>query len=135
MLTDRSFSKEGDKQVCRHPDCAQKQTFYRTADLDRHYRYDHCSDETCKCKHDECSGSTSCFGRKDKYEEHLRRHQKESRDNTAKAIFDVGTWKETQEGKGEGTIKDIWWQCAKYLGWVKDPLRRASLQTGAESVG
>jgi len=51
----------------------------------------------------------------------LKRHQKESRDNTAKATFDVGTWKKIQEAKEAGTIGDRWWQCAKCLGWVKGP--------------
>jgi hypothetical protein len=109
---------------CRFPGCLTQKRFNRSADLDRHYRNVHASEdqrEHFECDYPKCDRARDPFTRKDHYRDHLRDYHKEDlgqakgakRENPKK-------WEQAQKAwLAERNIKPYWWRCAKCLSRVQ----------------
>ncbi|KAF4633595.1 hypothetical protein G7Y89_g4526 [Cudoniella acicularis] len=95
--------------------------FSRPADLERHYRQVHASEdqkENHYCDYRNCNRSNEPFTRKDHFRDHLKEYHKEDigyckGEKTAK---DKAKWAAKQRSwEAERRISDKWWRCVKCL--------------------
>ena len=109
---------------CMYPAC--NKVFNRPADLERHYKNVHASDDAKEkhhCDYTKCERSFGAkpFGRKDHFRDHLRDYHKEDIGAAKGQKIGKGSkhnkkWKEDQRAwLAERVINFNWWRCARCL--------------------
>lgn len=103
----------------------QRSFFTRPADLERHYRHVHNSnDQFFHCDYTKCNRAKDPFTRKDHYRDHLRDYHKEDLgaakgEKAAKTAEQKRKWQAAQQvWKNERVIWPNQWRCAKCLARV-----------------
>jgi len=110
---------------CMFPRCGGKQqVFNRPADLERHYKNVHASEDQKDrylCDYAKCDRATAPFSRKDHFRDHLKDYHKEDLGcaRGEKSSKDRRAWEKAQKRwQAERNITLRWWRCAKCLGRV-----------------
>lgn len=84
--------------------------FKRNADLDRHYKHKHRSEDqkdTYYCDYRKCPRKDSAFHRKDHFRDHLREFHQEDISKRGRNVD--ASWVERR------SLKKDWWRCVKCL--------------------
>lgn len=106
----------------------QQASFQRPADLERHYKHVHSSDDLKDvhfCTYPKCARYTTPFARKDHYRDHLRDFHKEDIGHAKKSTKNITKygkkeadrrWQEEQRTwLAERNISEKHWRCARCL--------------------